>query len=238
MGIERELYYGAFTESWTPLGAWLELEWSLKQTRVALGWALVFSWQSLWLLTLSHKPTSQAWGGWWKQVRRAYRWDFGILSFISWDVTLAWPGTHCLGIVGIFSKPFLLFSAKCNVPRNFRSTPLEDSKLCNWGFLMPFLCHLGNWCVWCGSRTWSCVPCHLELPERLFCFWDMFSCNPCCPNLKLRISLYGSSCLSLHVRVIDMCQHTQMTNISPMKSLYSKRSSKEDESVLSRIRRP
>lgn len=130
----RQLYYGAFTESWAPFGAWLEMQLKpeMSQSILRLGLGLQFAEPLAWCpYNPSHKAASQAWGGQWKQVGRVCSWNFGILGFISWGIMQAWPSTHGLDIVGIFSRPFLLLLTKHKVLRNSRSTPFKDSKLCD-----------------------------------------------------------------------------------------------------------
>ena len=55
--------------------------------------------------------------------------------------------TRALIALALFFRPFLHFLPKCMFLRNLGSIPLryKDLYLCDWGFLMPFLCHVQGW---------------------------------------------------------------------------------------------
>lgn len=92
----------------------------------SLGWAMLASWLSLWLLPLR------------------------ILGLTFLGFTRALIASACalmaLTLLAcIFFRPFLLcFLVKCMFLRNYGSTPLRESCLCDPGFLMLFLSHFQN----------------------------------------------------------------------------------------------
>ena len=73
-----------------------------------------------------------------------------------------------LALLACIFRPFLLcFLAKRIFLRNFGFTPLRDSSLCDWGCLMPFLCHFQDWLcmVWFLDLAISApTPMALEAP--------------------------------------------------------------------------
>ena len=77
-------------------------------------------------------------------------WDLGFDILGRYKDLIASVWVHGLGILGLHLLQALLLSflARCMFLRNLGSTPFRGLYLCDQGFLVLFLCHLGDWlCV-------------------------------------------------------------------------------------------